>query len=34
MDLEKNVGISYLTLNTDCQQIAYVLKSDEKEAQL
>ena len=25
-------GISYLTLNTDCQQIAYVLKSDEKEA--
>ncbi len=25
-------GISYLSLNTDCQQIAYVLKSDEKEA--
>ena len=25
-------GISNLTLNTDCQQIAYVLKSDEKEA--
>ena len=25
-------GIYYLTLNTDCQQIAYVLKSDEKEA--
>ena len=25
-------GISYLTLNTDCQQIAYVLKSYEKEA--
>lgn len=25
-------GISYLTLNTDCQQIAYVLKSDEREA--
>tara|TARA_B100000767_G_scaffold273187_1_gene302653 strand:+ start:1499 stop:2809 length:1311 start_codon:yes stop_codon:yes gene_type:complete len=25
-------GISYLTLNTDCQQIAYVLKSDEKKA--
>ena len=25
-------GISYLTLNTDCQQIAYVLKSNEKEA--
>jgi hypothetical protein len=25
-------GISYLTLNTDCQQIAYVLKSDENNA--
>ena len=25
-------GISYLTLNTDCQQIAYVLKPDEKKA--
>ena len=25
-------GISYLTLNTDCQQIAYVLKPDEEEA--
>ena len=25
-------GISYLTLNTDCQQIAYVLKDDENEA--
>ena len=25
-------GISYLTLNTDCQQIAYVLKEDENEA--
>ena len=25
-------GISYLTLNTDCQQIAYVLKPNEKNA--
>ena len=25
-------GISYLTLNTDCQELAYVLKSDETEA--
>jgi len=25
-------GITYLTLNTDCQQIAYVLKNDEEEA--
>tara|TARA_B100001057_G_scaffold284878_1_gene285164 strand:- start:25 stop:729 length:705 start_codon:yes stop_codon:yes gene_type:complete len=25
-------GISYLTLNTDCQQIAYVLKPDEEDA--
>jgi Xaa-Pro aminopeptidase len=25
-------GITYLTLNTDCQQIAYVLKPKEKEA--
>ena len=27
-------GISYLTLNTDCQQIAYVLKPNEKQAPL
>jgi hypothetical protein len=25
-------GITYLTLNTDCQQIAYVLKNDEEDA--
>jgi len=25
-------GITYLRLNTDCQELAYVLKSDEKEA--
>ncbi len=30
--LHCDVGINYLRLNTDCQELAYVLKPDEKEA--
>ena len=30
--LHCDFGISYLTLNTDCQELAYVLKPEETEA--